>query len=43
MTEREFLDRLSRLLTAQIKLYEDMTGRSFGFRIQIVRKESKGS
>lgn len=39
MTEGEFLDRLTRLITAQIRLFEELTGRSLGVRIQIVRKD----
>lgn len=43
MTEREFLDRLTRLITAQIRLFEELTGRSLGVRIQIVPKEQPRS
>ena len=39
MTEREFLDKLSRLITAQIRLFEEMTGRSLGLKVQFVRKD----
>ncbi len=38
MTEREFLDKLSRLITAQVRLFEQMTGRPFGFVVHITRK-----
>lgn len=39
MTEAEFLDKLTRLVTAQIRLFEQMTGRSLGLKVQIVRKD----
>lgn len=43
MTEREFLDRLTRLITAQIRLFEQISGRTLGVRVQIVPKESRDS
>lgn len=39
MTEAEFLDKLQRHLQAMVRLFEELSGRSLGVHIQIVRKD----